>query len=73
MARMGGHALFLSPKDTQLGRGETVSDTARAGRMVDIIMAFSHGDVVTLAEKSGVPVINGLSDYAHPARRWRIT
>ncbi len=71
MARMGGHALFLSPKDTQLGRGETVSDTAQVlGRMVDVIMArvFKHEDVVTLAEKSGVPVINGLSDYAHPCQ-----
>ena len=71
MTIMGGHALFLSPKDTQLGRGETVSDTAQVlGRMVDIIMArvFKHTDVEILAEKAGIPVINGLSDYSHPCQ-----
>jgi ornithine carbamoyltransferase len=71
MTRMGGHAIFLSPKDTQLGRGETVPDTARVlSRYVDVIMArvFRHADVATLAKYSRVPVINGLSDFSHPCQ-----
>lgn len=71
MTRMGGHAIFLSPKDTQLGRGETIPDTARVlSRYVDIIMArvFRHADVQTLARFSRVPVINGLSDFSHPCQ-----
>jgi len=71
MTRLGGHAIYLSPKDTQLGRGETVADTARVlSRYVDAIMArvFRHGDVVTLAAESRVPVLNGLSDFSHPCQ-----
>ena len=71
MTRLGGHAIYLSPKDTQLGRGETVADTARVlGRYVDAIMArvFRHADVVTLAAEAGVPVVNGLSDFSHPCQ-----
>lgn len=71
MTRLGGHAIYLSPKDTQLGRGETVADTARVlSRYVDAIMArvFSHDDVCTLAREATVPVINGLSDFSHPCQ-----
>ncbi|HLI51684.1 MAG TPA: ornithine carbamoyltransferase, partial [Thermomicrobiaceae bacterium] len=71
MAQLGGHALFLSTNDLQLGRGETISDTAQVlSRYVDGIMArvFKHSDVQTLAEYSTVPVINGLSDLAHPTQ-----
>ncbi len=71
MAQLGGHAMYLGPNDLQLGRGETIRDTARVlGRYVDGIMArvFSHRDVVELAEYSGVPVINGLSDDLHPCQ-----
>jgi len=71
MTRLGGHAIYLSPKDTQLGRGETVSDTARVlSRYVDVVMArvFNHADLETLAAESSVPVINGLSDYSHPCQ-----
>ena len=71
MTRMGGHAIYLSPKDMQLGRGETVSDTARVlSRYVDLIMArvFKHSDVLALAGNSRVPVINGLSDFSHPCQ-----
>lgn len=71
MTRLGGHALYLSPKDTQLSRGETVTDTARVlSRYVDAIMGrvFNHGDLETLAAESSVPVINGLSNYSHPCQ-----
>lgn len=71
MTRLGGHAICLSPKDMQLGRGETVADTARVlSRYVDAIMArvFRHDDVVVLAAESRVPVINGLSDFSHPCQ-----
>jgi len=71
MTRLGGHAIYLSPKDTQLGRGETVTDTARVlSRYVDAVMGrvFDHGDLETLAAESSVPVINGLSDYSHPCQ-----
>ncbi len=71
MTRMGGHAIYLSPKDMQLGRGETVADTARVlSRYVDVIMArvFKHSDVQALAANSRVPVINGLSDFSHPCQ-----
>ncbi len=71
MAQLGGHAMYLGPNDLQLGRGETIQDTARVlGRYVDGIMArvFSHQDVVDLARYSGVPVINGLSDDLHPCQ-----
>ena len=71
MAQMGGHALFLSPKDTQMGRGEPVGDTARVlSRMVDAIMIRNHDHelVQTLANEASVPVINGLTDQFHPCQ-----
>ena len=69
--QLGGHALFLSPRDVQLGRGEPVRDTARVlSRYVDGIMlrTYSHDDVVELAEFATVPVINGLTDLQHPCQ-----
>ena len=71
MAQFGGHALFLSPRDTQLGRGEPIEDTARVlSRMVDGIMirTFEHDKIVRFAEHSDVPVINGLTDLVHPCQ-----
>lgn len=71
MAQLGGHALFLSPRDTQLGRGEPIEDTARVlSRMVDAVMirTFSHQKVETFAAHSRVPVINGLTDRFHPCQ-----
>ncbi|WP_048305817.1 ornithine carbamoyltransferase [Halomonas sp. PR-M31] len=71
MAQFGGHALFLSPRDTQLGRGEPIGDTARVlSEMVDAVMirTFSHGDIETFAEASSVPVINALTDDYHPCQ-----
>lgn len=71
MVQFGGHALFLSPRDTQLGRGEPVEDTARVlSRMVDGIMVrtFAHDTLVRFAEFSRVPVINGLTDLLHPCQ-----
>ena len=71
MAQLGGHAMFLSPRDTQLGRGEPIEDTARVlSSMVDIIMVrtFEHEKLVTLAKHSSVPVINGLTDWLHPCQ-----
>ncbi len=71
MAQLGGHAMFLSPRDTQLGRGEPIEDTARVlSSMVDIIMVrtFEHEKIVTLANHSSVPVINGLTDWLHPCQ-----
>jgi ornithine carbamoyltransferase len=71
MAQLGGRALFLSANDLQLNRGETIADTARVlGRFLDGIMArtYAHGDVEALAQFSGVPVINGLSDLLHPCQ-----
>ena len=69
--QLGGHALFLSPRDVQLGRGEPIRDTARVlSRMVDGIMlrTFAHSDVEELAEFASVPVINGLTDLLHPCQ-----
>ena len=71
MYQLGGHALFLSSNDIQIGRGETLADTARVlSRMVDIIMArvFGHDIVEDLAKYGSVPVINGLSDFSHPCQ-----
>ncbi|MCI0415355.1 ornithine carbamoyltransferase [bacterium] len=71
MFQLGGHALFLSSNDIQIGRGETIADTARVlSRMVDIIMArvFGHNIVEDLAKYGAVPVINGLSDFSHPCQ-----
>ena len=71
MAQLGGHALFLSPRDTQLGRGEPIEDTARVlSRMVDAVMirTFAHATLERFAMHSCVPVINGLSDDVHPCQ-----
>lgn len=69
--QLGGHALFLSPRDVQLGRGEPIADTARVLSLyVDGIMirTFAHSDVEVLASHSTVPVINGLTDLLHPCQ-----
>ncbi len=71
MFQLGGHALFLSSRDIQIGRGETVSDTAHVlSRYVDGIMArtFAHQDVLDLARFGSVPVVNGLTDDLHPCQ-----
>ncbi len=71
MAHLGGTALYLNRQDLQLGRGETLEDTARVlSRFVDAILyrAYRHEDVVRLAEVASVPVINGLDDLEHPAQ-----
>ena len=69
--QLGGQALFLSTNDLQLGRGEPIKDTARVlSRYIDGIMirTGSHEDVEQLAKWSSVPVINGLTDFAHPCQ-----
>lgn len=69
--QLGGHALFLSDRDVQLGRGEPLSDTAQVlTRYVDGIMirTFAHDDVLNLAKHAHVPVINGLTDLQHPCQ-----
>ena len=69
--QLGGHALFLSPRDIQLGRGEPISDTARVlSRYVDGIMirTFAHEEIVELARFADVPIINGLTDRHHPCQ-----
>ncbi len=71
MAQFGGHAIFLSPRDTQLGRGEPIEDSARViSRMCDIIMirTFEHEKIKKFAEYSNVPVINALTDDYHPCQ-----
>ncbi len=71
MTQLGGNAIFLAPRDTQLGRGEPISDTARVvSSMVDIIMirTFEHASLEHFARYSAVPVINGLTDYNHPCQ-----
>lgn len=71
MAQLGGSAIFLSPSDTQLGRGEPVEDTARVlSRMVDIVMirTFGHDKLERFAEYASIPVINALTDQFHPCQ-----
>jgi ornithine carbamoyltransferase len=71
MSQLGGHALFLSPNDLQIGRGETIADTARVlSRYVDGIMyrAYKSENVRELARHATVPVINGLDDKEHPCQ-----
>jgi len=71
MQQLGGYPLFLSGNDLQLGRGESIKDTARVfGRYLDGIMirTFKQSDVEDLAQYSGLPVINGLTDYCHPCQ-----
>jgi len=71
MTQLGGHALYLNANDLQLGRGETIKDTAMVlSRYADGIMArvFSHKDIEDLAKYSSVPVINGLSNKFHPCQ-----
>ena len=71
IAQLGGHGIFLSPDDTQLGRGEPVEDTARVlAKMVDAVMlrTFEHEKLERYAEYSEIPVINGLSDTYHPCQ-----
>ena len=71
MLQLGGHSLYLSPKDLQMGRGETIADTARVlSRYVDMIMyrAFHNEIMRALAEHATVPVINGLDDIEHPCQ-----
>lgn len=71
MAQLGGHAIFLSSKDTQLGRGEPIIDSAKViSSMVDIVMirTFSHAQVEEFAAHSKVPVINALTDDYHPCQ-----
>lgn len=71
MTQLGGSAIFLSPRDTQLGRGEPIEDTARVlSRMVDCLMirTFDHAELSRFAEYSRVPVINGLTDLCHPCQ-----
>ena len=69
--QLGGHAIFLSPRDAQLGRGEPIEDTARVlSRYVQGIMirTFAHADVEAMAAHATVPVINGLTDLHHPCQ-----
>ncbi len=71
MTQLGGDAIHLSPKDTQMGRGETIADTARTlSRYVDAIMyrAFKHEMMLELAQYATVPVINALDDLEHPCQ-----
>ena len=71
MLHLGGSALYLSPQEIQLGQRESVADVARVlSRYVDGIMArvFDHAHIEELADNASVPVVNGLSDYAHPCQ-----
>ena len=71
MTQLGGHALFLSERDSQIGRGEEVRDTAQVlARMVDgiVIRTFAHEEVEELARHATVPVVNALTDLLHPCQ-----
>jgi len=71
MAQLGGHAIFLSPRDTQLGRGEPIEDTARVlSRMSDVIIirTYEHEKIERFVEYAQVPVINALTDMYHPCQ-----
>ncbi|EAR08280.1 ornithine carbamoyltransferase [Reinekea blandensis] len=71
MTQLGGSAIFLSPRDTQLGRGEPIEDSARVlSQMVDAVMirTFEHHKIQTFADYSTVPVINALTDDYHPCQ-----
>ena len=71
MVQLGGQAIFLSPRDTQLGRGESIADCAVVmSRMLDAVMirTFAHSTLTEFAANSRVPVINGLSDDSHPCQ-----
>ncbi len=69
--QLGGHAIVMNQKDMQLGKGETISDTAKVlSRFVDLIMirSNSHQTILELAQNATVPVINALSDFSHPCQ-----
>jgi len=71
MTQLGGHALYLSPRDMQLGRGETIADTAKVlSRYVDIIIyrAYKHEMMLELAKNATIPVVNALDDMEHPCQ-----
>jgi len=71
MYQLGGHALCLNASDLQIGRGEPIEDTARVmGRYLNGIMirTYEHAEVEKLAEYAGIPIINGLTDLAHPCQ-----
>ncbi len=71
MTQLGGHAIYLNPNDMQIGRGETIADTAKVlSRFVDVISyrAFKHENVLELAKNASVPVINALDDLEHPVQ-----
>ncbi len=71
IGQLGGHALYLSPNDTQLGRGEPLEDTARVlSQMVNLVMirTFSHESLQQFCSASSIPVINGLTDLLHPCQ-----
>jgi ornithine carbamoyltransferase len=71
MSQLGGSSIFLSPRDMQLGRGESIADTARVlSRYADAIMArlYKHKVILELDKYSDIPVINGLTDFCHPCQ-----